>query len=221
MENYTRVAIGVVYLLFPVAAVPEALYGMGMAAAGWGVSRWQQWMYDEMVDALYQGTVFEKAGDQWKVVSITYQNPGRPDRKQLPHPRPINCRNSAPPYRTFSCHRSGRIPYCHVPRTLLNTAISDGQSDIPVWPRKYRNLSKYGEKLWAEYAEAIKATTRRFFAGVIEELEKRHAFEQGEGERKIREIEEEIGCSGPLIELTGNPQKTERPWRMSSRTTRN
>lgn len=208
MENYTRVAIGVVYLLFPVAAVPEALYGMGMAAAGWGVSRWQQWMYDEMVDALYQGTVFEKAGDQWKVVSITYQNPGRPrpetvtasEAYKLPELCPAISNILLPQVR-----EDPTIAMYH--ELLLNTAISDGQSDIPVWPRKYRNLSKYGEKLWAEYAEAIKATTRRFFAGVIEELEKRHAFEQGEGERKIREIEEEIGCSGPLIELTGNPSK--------------
>lgn len=33
MENYARAAIGVVYLLFPVTAVPEGIYGMSIAAA--------------------------------------------------------------------------------------------------------------------------------------------------------------------------------------------
>lgn len=208
MENYTRVAIGVVYLIFPVTAVPEALYGMGMAAAGWGVSRWQQWMYDEMVDALYQGTEFEKDGEQWKVVSITYQNPGRPKPETVTASEAYKLPELCPAISNIllpQVREDPTIAMYH--ELLLNTAISDGQSDIPVWPRKYRNLSKYGEKLWAEYAEAVRSTTRRFFAGVIEELEKRHAFEQGEGQKKLREIEQEIGCSGPLIELTGNPSK--------------
>ncbi len=205
MENYARAAIGVVYLLFPVTAVPEGLYGMSIAAAEWGVGEWEQWRYDEMVNALYEGTTFEKSGDAWKVKSISYDCPGkgtvtvtRDEAFSLPELCPDISNILVPQVKN-----DPSIVLYH--ELLVNPAISDGQSGIPVWPRKYLNLSRYGGKLWQEYSDAVWRTTRRFFAGVIEELEKRKAFTEGEGLRRIKEIEKELSCTGPLVELTGDP----------------
>jgi tetratricopeptide (TPR) repeat protein len=205
MENYARAAIGVVYLLFPVTAVPEGIYGMSVAAAEWGVGEWEQWRYEEMVNALYEGTTFEKSGDSWKVKSISYDCPGkgtvtvtRDEAFSLPELCPDISNILVPQVKN-----DPSIVLYH--ELLVNPAISDGQSGIPVWPRKYLNLSRYGEKLWQEYSDAVWRTTRRFFAGVIEELEKRKTFAEGEGLRRIKEIEKELSCTGPLVELTGDP----------------
>lgn len=210
MENYTRVAVGVVYLIFPVTAVPEGLYGMSVAAAEWGVGEWEQWRYEEMVNALYEGTTFEKSGDSWKVKSISYDCPGkgtvsvtRDEAFSLPELCPDISNILVPQVKN-----DPSIVLYH--ELLVNPAISDGQSGIPVWPRKYLNLSRYGEKLWQEYSDAVRRTTRRFFAGVIEELEKRKTFAEGEGLRKIKEIEKELSCTGPLVELTGDPATDRR-----------
>jgi hypothetical protein len=86
---------------------------------------------------------------------------------------------------------------------LAKSELSDGQSDIPVWPRKYRNLSLYGEKLWQEYAQEVKKVTRQYFSEVIKELEKRKAFDQGSGEKKIAEIANELGCGDELQKRVG------------------
>jgi tetratricopeptide (TPR) repeat protein len=204
MENYARAAIGVVYLLFPVTAVPEGIYGMSIAAAEWGVGEWEQWRYEEMVNALYEGTTFEKSGDSWKVKNISYDCPGK-GTVTVTRDEAFNLPELCPDISNILVPQVKNDPSIVLYHELLvNPAISDGQSGIPVWPRKYLNLSRYGEKLWQEYSDAVWRTTRRFFAGVIEELEKRKTFSEGEGLRRIKEIEKELSCTGPLVELTGD-----------------
>lgn len=205
MENYTRAAIGVVYLLFPTLAVPEALYGMGTAAAGWYVGTWQQWQYDEMVDELYEGTAFEPTREgTWRVKSITYSLPGggsvtvgRDEAFTLPELVPKISNILVPQVRT---HPS--IAMYH--ELLARKELSDGQSGIPVWPRRYLNLSLYGERLHEKYVSEVKRVTRQYFADVIAELEKRKAFDQGTNEKKLLEIGEELGCGASLLEKTGS-----------------
>ncbi len=210
MENYTRAAIGVVYILFPTAAIPEALYGMSVAAAEWSVGQWQQWLYSEMVDALYEGTEFEREGDRWRVTSITYANPGR---KPVPVTREeiFTLPEKAPAISNILLPQVSKAPSVTMyHELLLNTAISDGQADIPVWPRRYKNLSLYGEKLWKNYEGEVKKVTRQYFAEVLKELEKRKEFLSGAGMEKLREIEKELGCGKPILELTGDAAR-DRP----------
>ncbi len=210
MENYTRAAIGVVYLLFPTLAVPEALYGMGTAAAEWYVGAWQQWQYDEMVDALYEGTAFEPTREgTWRVKSITYSLPGggavtvgRDEAFTLPELVPKISNILVPQVRT---HPS--IAMYH--ELLARKELSDGQSGIPVWPRRYLNLSLYGERLYEKYVSEVKTVTRQYFADVIAELEKRKAFDQGTNEKKLREIGEELGCGGSLLDKTGSGREAQ------------
>lgn len=208
MENYTRVAVGFVYLLFPTLAVPEALYGVGLAASEWYVGKWQQWQYDEMVDALYAGTVFKPMkGGGWAVESIEYTLPNgsktsvsRDEVFTLPEKVPHISNILVPQVRTHPT-----IAMFH--ELLAKPELSDGQSDAPVWPRKYRNPSLYGQKLWEEYAREVKNVTRQYFAEVIEELEKRKAFDQGTGEKMVSEIGAELGCGDELFGLVGKERK--------------
>lgn len=210
MENYTRAAIGVVYLLFPTLAVPEALYGMGTAAAEWYVGTWQQWQYDEMVDELYEGTAFEPTREgTWRVNSITYRIPGggavtvsRDEAFTLPELVPKISNILVPQVRT---HPS--IAMYH--ELLARKELSDGQSGIPVWPRRYLNLSLYGERLYEKYVSEVKTVTRQYFADVIAELEKRKAFDQGTNEKKLLEIGEELGCGASLLEKTGSGREAQ------------
>lgn len=210
MENYTRAAIGVVYLLFPTLAVPEALYGMGTAAAEWYVGAWQQWQYDEMVDELYDGTVFEPTREgTWKVKSITYSLPGggsvtvgRDEAFTLPERVPKISNILVPQVRT---HPS--IAMYH--ELLAKKELSDGQSGIPAWPRRYLNLSLYGERMYEKYVSEVKTVTRQYFAEVIAELEKRKAFDQGTNEKKLREIGEELGCGDSLLEKVGSGREAQ------------
>jgi hypothetical protein len=58
----TKVAICVVYLIFLLTAVLKR-FTQGHGCSGMG-SQVAAMMYDEMVDALYQGTEFEKDGEQ-------------------------------------------------------------------------------------------------------------------------------------------------------------
>lgn len=204
MENYTRVAVGFVYLLFPTLAVPEALYGIGLAASEWYVGKWQQWQYDEMVDALYEGAVFKPLKDgTWELERIVYTLPtgkktevGRDEIFTLPEKVPHISNILVPQVRTHPT-----IAMFH--ELLAKPELSDGQSDVPVWPRKYRNPSLYGQKLWEEYAAEVRNVTRQYFAEVIEELQKRKAFDQGTGEKLVSEIGAELGCGDELLGLVG------------------
>ncbi|MDO9581504.1 MAG: hypothetical protein Q7J24_00130 [Desulfomicrobium sp.] len=208
MENYTRVAVGFVYLLFPTLAVPEALYGVGLAASEWYVGKWQQWQYDEMVDALYDGAVFKPVkGGMWELESITYTLPngkktdvGKNEIFALPEKVPHISNILVPQVRTHPT-----IAMYH--ELLAKPELSDGQSDAPVWPRKYRNPSLYGQKLWDEYAREVKNVTRQYFAEVIEELQKRKAFDQGTGEKLLSEIGAELGCGDELSKLVGKERE--------------
>lgn len=208
MENYTRVAVGFVYLLFPTLAVPEALYGVGLAASEWYVGKWQQWQYDEMVDALYEGAVFKPAkGGTWELERIVYTLPngkktevGRDEIYTLPEKVPHISNILVPQVRTHPT-----IAMFH--ELLAKPELSDGQSDVPVWPRKYRNPSLYGQKLWEEYAGEVKNVTRQYFAEVIEELQKRKAFDQGTGEKLVSEIGAELGCGDELLGLVGRERE--------------
>ena len=208
MEDYTRVAVGMVYLLFPSLAVPEALYGIGLAASEWYVGKWQRWQYDEMVDALYEGAVFKPGKDgAWTVTGIVYTQPdGRKitvDRDEiytLPEKAPHISNILVPQVRTHP-----NIAMYH--ELLTKKELSDGQSGAPVWPRKYLNPSLYGQKLWDEYAREVKNVTRQYFAEVIGELEKRKAFDQGTGEKLVVEIGAELGCGEELLELVGRERE--------------
>ncbi len=52
--------------------------------------------------------------------------------------------------------------------------------------------------------------TRQYFAEVLKELEKRKEFLSGAGMEKLREIEKELGCAKPILELTGDAEE-DRP----------
>ncbi|MFO7877017.1 MAG: laminin B domain-containing protein [Desulfovermiculus sp.] len=213
MENYLRAGISVVYVLFPSSAIPEAIYGMSIAAAEWHAGKWQQANYEEMVDELYAGATFEKTNGQWRVKSLSYDPSGRgavsvsrAEAYSLPRKVPYLSNVLVP---QVSLHPAIKMYH----ELLELEAISDGQISstfFASWPRRYRNLSLYGERLWQEYVQEVDTVTRQYFAEVIQELEKRHAFLQGAGSDRIQEIEKELGCSESLLQLTGD-QDRDRP----------
>ncbi len=207
VRGYLRVGVEVIYLIFPVAAVPEGLYGMSLSAAEWSVGKYQKWQYAEMVEAIYDGAKFEKVavGKGWKMVSLEYDCPTRGKQsytRDTLNKLPDECPSvSSLIYPQIKQHPV-LVQY---EETLGNSAVSNGPYTSMGWPYKYAGLNQYGESIHKQYLAKVDKATQEYFAGVIEELERRHAYAIGTGYADVSRIERELECLKPLAKPTNNP----------------
>ena len=209
--NYLYAGIQVVYMIFPPLAVPEGLYGMAASMAEWGAGTMNQWRYEAMVEALYQGATFQTEGAAWKMTALSYDCPPRIDLSVGK-----DAKSQEGLYRLLdSCAKISSILYPQVRQhpallqyeeMLGNSAVSSGKTSIlgmnSGWPYQYSGLSRYGEALYKIYLKKVDAVTLEYFKGVIDGLEKLKAWDTGTGYAQIVAIEKELGCTTPLVKYT-------------------
>jgi hypothetical protein len=202
--NYLRMCFEVTYIIFPTLAIPEGVYGMVQWLGEKGAAKYNQWKYDEMVEALYRGAVFEQAGNgkDWRIQSITYDCPVggsiivESDRiRTLPE----------------QCSSLSVIFYPQVRQhpvmgqleeMLEKPAVSSGKLPTTVWPYSYSGLSLYGERLYDLYKKQVDKVTGDYFQGVVDALQKRKAWDTGTGYAEIIKIEKELNCEAPLVKYS-------------------
>ena len=207
VRGYLRVGVAVIYLIFPVAAVPEGLYGMSLSAAEWTVGKHQKWLYAQMVEALYSGAKFEKVGvgKGWQMVSLEYDCPSK-GKQSYARDTLSTLPNACPSVTSVIYPQIKQHPVLvQYEETLGHSAVSNGAYTSMGWPYKYAGLNQYGESIHKQYLAKVDKVTREYFAGVIEELERRHAYAMGTGYADVALIERELNCEKPLAKMTNDP----------------
>ena len=229
--DYGRLAVELTYLVFPLTAIPEGLYGMTKGAAEWGVAKLDEWEYNTMVDTLYDSATFQKKDSKWYMTGLSYPCPNpkktiqltienkkiKPKDKQIKS-KDIQIKPKDNLYKILiSCPHISSILYPKIhnhpalkqfEEMLDSPSVSTGKAEIlgfgAGWPYLYIGLSQYGKKLYKLYLKKVDEVTLEYFKGVIDGLEKRKAWETGTGYAEIIKLEKKLGCRKPLIEYTKN-----------------
>lgn len=195
-EKYLRVGVELVYLLFPPLAIPEGLYGMTETVADYGVGKWRDWQYADMVDKLYKTATFEDT-PKVRLLVIKYDCSGKLielNREQASK-LPQQC---AEVWRIIASQIKTHPVIATYEEMLANQTVSSGHDSI--FPYTYNGLSPFGKNLQAAYRKQVDKVVEEYFKGVIEELEKRRQYETGDLYARVLEIGKEIGCSKPIVE---------------------
>ena len=213
--DYSRLAVEMTYLVFPITAVPEGLYGMAKGTAEWGIAKLDEWEYNALVDTLYDSAKFQKKNHKWYMTELSYPCPnpkktihltinnGQIEQKDGLYKLLISCPHvSSILYPKIHDHPALK----QFEEMLDSPAVSSGKAEIlgfgAGWPYFYIGLSPYGKKLYNLYLKKVDEVTLEYFKGVIDGIEKRKAWQTGTGYAQIIKIEKKIGCRRPLVEYT-------------------
>jgi hypothetical protein len=204
-EDRLRAAYELICNVFPPVAIPEGIYGMLESMGEWSVGKYHQWNYKHVVDDLYAGSTFDDSG---KLESITYKCdvPSHGEHRCKTREEILDLPNQCPAIWKLFTPEVKEHPAIKIFEDMLKTKlVSDGEVSGVGWPKGYNGLSeKYGVELHKLYLLKVNQVTKKYFEGVIEELERRYAFDQGETYKKIIEIGKELGCSEPIAVKTGD-----------------
>jgi tetratricopeptide (TPR) repeat protein len=200
--NYIRTGIEIVYTIFPVAAIPEGLYGLAYNAAEWSVGTLQQWQYDDMINEIFKGARFEKTGNKYEITSLSYKCPSGGTVELETKEAILKLPDTCPGVYHIIIPQIKNHPVLMAFQEMLdNKSVSSGRTDN-YFPYKWDLMeSKYGQELYKTYRKKVDDVVLEYFKGLVEKLEKAKAWASGSGYVNIIRIEMELGCTKPLVQF--------------------
>ncbi|MBX9693581.1 MAG: hypothetical protein K2Z81_14425, partial [Cyanobacteria bacterium] len=204
-ESYIRAGYELICDILPPVAVPEGVCGMVSSVGEWAVDKYHQWTYKRVVDELYKGSVFDESTGNIETLTYKCDVPQHSEHVCKTREEILDLPNQCPDiWKLFTPEVKEHPAITIFEDMLKSNLVSDGEMD-GAWPKRYSNLSeKYGVQLYRLYKLKIDQVTKKYFEGVIEELERRHAYDKGETYKRILEISKELGCAEPIAEKSGD-----------------